>query len=43
MRSKHDLPGKRCPVCGRDFSWRKKWSRDWDSVKYCSQRCRRRA
>jgi Protein of unknown function (DUF3253)/Uncharacterized protein conserved in bacteria (DUF2256) len=21
--------------------WRKKWERDWDEVKYCSDRCRR--
>ncbi|WP_243760130.1 DUF2256 domain-containing protein [Deinococcus radiodurans] len=23
------------------FSWRKKWERDWDNVRYCSERCRR--
>ncbi|GAB5350052.1 DUF2256 domain-containing protein [Alteriqipengyuania sp. 357] len=22
---------------------RKKWARDWDEVKYCSERCRRSA
>ncbi|NCP82676.1 MAG: DUF2256 domain-containing protein, partial [Rhodoferax sp.] len=22
-------------------AWRKKWERDWDNVKYCSERCRR--
>jgi hypothetical protein len=27
-------------VCGRRIEWRKKWERDWDSVRYCSQRCR---
>ena len=21
------------------FVWRKKWERDWESVKYCSDRC----
>ncbi|MFD2532880.1 DUF2256 domain-containing protein [Gracilimonas halophila] len=35
------LPFKLCPVCGRQFSWRKKWAKDWDQVKYCSERCRR--
>ncbi|NEP10418.1 MAG: DUF2256 domain-containing protein [Symploca sp. SIO2C1] len=42
QRSKSDLPNKICPVCGRPFSWRKKWSDCWEEVKYCSQRCRRR-
>nr|WP_288435145.1 DUF2256 domain-containing protein [uncultured Deinococcus sp.] len=27
-------------MCGLPFSWRKKWERDWDNVKYCSDRCR---
>ena len=22
------------------FTWRKKWARVWDEVKYCSDRCR---
>ncbi|NRB48459.1 MAG: DUF2256 domain-containing protein [Saprospiraceae bacterium] len=38
---KENLPQKICPVCGRPFYWRKKWAKDWDSVKYCSERCRR--
>ncbi|MBY0394484.1 MAG: DUF2256 domain-containing protein, partial [Novosphingobium sp.] len=25
---------------GLPFTWRKKWERDWDNVKYCSDRCR---
>ena len=33
---------KTCVVCGRRIEWRKKWERDWDSVRYCSQRCRTR-
>jgi hypothetical protein len=37
-----DKPSKTCGCCGRLFSWRKKWERDWDSVKYCSDACRRR-
>ncbi|MEM6824739.1 MAG: DUF2256 domain-containing protein [Pseudomonadota bacterium] len=40
-KKKSDLPEKVCPVCGRPFSWRKKWARDWDRVLYCSERCRR--
>jgi hypothetical protein len=39
-RRKADLPTKICVVCGRPFSWRKKWARDWENVKYCSERCR---
>jgi hypothetical protein len=37
------LPTKTCLVCGRTVSWRKKWARDWDQVKYCSDGCRKRA
>ena len=33
---------KVCAACGRPFAWRKKWARDWENVKYCSQRCRAR-
>ncbi len=33
------LPEKDCATCGRPFSWRKKWERNWDEVKYCSKRC----
>jgi len=43
MRKKPDLPVKTCAHCGLPFSWRKKWERDWDQVKYCSERCRRSA
>ena len=32
---------KPCLVCGRTIEWRKKWERDWDQVRYCSDRCRR--
>ncbi|MFK7850655.1 MAG: DUF2256 domain-containing protein [Akkermansiaceae bacterium] len=37
---KSDLPQKECVVCGRPFAWRKKWSKVWDEVKYCSEKCR---
>ena len=32
---------KICPICEKPFSWRKKWERNWEEVKYCSERCRR--
>jgi hypothetical protein len=37
---KSDLPVKVCVTCGRPFTWRKKWEKVWDEVKYCSDRCR---
>ncbi|MBL0765253.1 DUF2256 domain-containing protein [Marivirga atlantica] len=40
---KEHLPSKICPVCRLPFSWRKKWERNWERVKYCSERCRREA
>jgi len=30
-----------CPVCNREFEWRKKWEDDWENVTYCGERCRR--
>ena len=35
-------PSKSCVACGREITWRKKWARDWDEVKHCSDACRRR-
>ena len=32
---------KTCASCGRRIEWRKKWERDWESVRYCSAACRR--
>lgn len=40
---KQDLPSKPCVVCGRPFTWRKKWERNWAEVKYCSDACRLKA
>ncbi|MBJ05490.1 MAG: hypothetical protein CMP65_06315 [Flavobacteriales bacterium] len=37
---KKPLPFKICLVCKREFTWRKKWERDWQNVKYCSKKCR---
>ncbi|MBP7550003.1 MAG: DUF2256 domain-containing protein [Gemmatimonadaceae bacterium] len=42
MRKKSELPVKDCRACGRPFTWRKKWERDWDSVLFCSDACRSR-
>ncbi|MEI5584181.1 MULTISPECIES: DUF2256 and DUF3253 domain-containing protein [unclassified Agromyces] len=33
---------KTCASCGRRIEWRARWSRDWESVRYCSDACRRR-
>ena len=40
MRKKSDLPQKDCVTCGRPFTWRRKWAKVWDEVRYCSDRCR---
>jgi hypothetical protein len=40
MRLKADLPHKVCAACARPFTWRKKWAKDWDEVKTCSDRCK---
>ena len=37
---KPHLPAKPCAACGRPFAWRKKWARDWENVRYCSDACR---
>ncbi|MDG0855547.1 DUF2256 domain-containing protein [Roseateles puraquae] len=39
--NKSSLPSKPCQACGRPMTWRKAWARNWDDVKYCSERCRR--
>lgn len=36
---KQHLPTKICIVCERPFTWRKKWAKDWDNVKYFSEKC----
>jgi hypothetical protein len=30
-----------CAACGRTITWRRKWARDWDEVRWCSAACRR--
>lgn len=34
-------PEKNCVECGRPFQWRRKWAKQWEEVRYCSERCRR--
>ncbi|MBB78667.1 MAG: hypothetical protein CL844_06650 [Crocinitomicaceae bacterium] len=36
------LKTKICVRCNRPFTWRKKWERDWENVKYCSKRCQKK-
>jgi len=39
--TKSDLPLKICAACHRPFTWRKRWEKVWDEVRYCSARCRK--
>eukprot|EP01036_Dinobryon_divergens_P044909 gene44909-59945_t len=39
--SKKNLPSKLCVACGRPMTWRKSWEKNWDDVKYCSDKCRK--
>lgn len=32
---------KTCVVCGREIEPRKKWAKNWDEIKYCSDKCRK--
>lgn len=41
--NKQSLPRKPCVVCAKPMVWRKAWAKNWDAVKYCSERCRRSA
>ena len=38
--NKQSLPSKPCVACGRPMTWRKRWARTWDAVKFCSAACR---
>ena len=35
-------PPRVCAACGRAMEYRKRWARNWDTVRYCSDACRRR-
>ncbi len=37
-----DRAPKTCVACGRVVEWRKKWERNWETVRYCSAACRGR-
>ncbi|MDD0837221.1 DUF2256 domain-containing protein [Curvibacter sp. HBC61] len=39
--NKSTLPSKPCTVCGRPMTWRRRWAKTWEDVKYCSDACRR--
>lgn len=38
---KQHLPEKVCLTCNRPFTWRKKWEKEWENVKFCSERCKK--
>ncbi|MSZ21961.1 MAG: DUF2256 domain-containing protein [Actinobacteria bacterium] len=39
-KTKNGFAPKVCATCGLEFEWRKKWQRDWENVKYCSEKCK---
>jgi len=41
-RTKNGFAPRICAACGRPFEWRKKWARDWENVRWCSDSCRQR-
>lgn len=34
-------PTKTCATCGRTIEWRRRWARDWEALRHCSDGCRR--
>lgn len=38
---KNYLPQKVCVICKFTFTWRKKWEKVWDDVRYCSHKCKK--
>lgn len=32
---------KICESCGRTMEFRKKWEKNWENIKYCSDECRK--
>ncbi|MBC7698162.1 MAG: DUF2256 domain-containing protein [Bacteroidia bacterium] len=38
--NKSALPSKICIQCAREMTWRKAWAKNWEEVKYCSDKCR---
>lgn len=39
--NKSALPSKPCAACGRPMSWRRRWAKVWEELRYCSEACRR--
>jgi len=39
-KDKNGFSPKTCVRCNLKFEWRKKWAKNWNEVKYCSDRCR---
>ncbi len=38
---KQNLPENICQKCNLPFTWRKKWEKEWENVKFCSERCKK--
>ncbi|QWD80318.1 DUF2256 domain-containing protein [Polynucleobacter sp. MWH-Spelu-300-X4] len=41
--NKSYLPSKLCVACHKEMTWRKSWEKNWESIKYCSEACRRKS
>lgn len=41
MKKKSPPESKICESCGRTIEYRKKWEKNWNSIKYCSDECRK--
>jgi len=45
VKKRDEVGGERaakvCAACGRRMEWRKSWAKNWDVVKFCSDRCRK--
>lgn len=42
MKAQHsNQQTKVCVICGRKIEMRKKWIKNWEQIKYCSEKCRR--
>lgn len=39
--NKEPKKSKICASCGRSFDFRKKWASNWETVKFCSDHCRK--
>ena len=40
QKTKNGFEPRICERCGLKFEWRKKWAKDWETVKYCSKKCK---